>query len=155
MDPPLDKVPDGDWFCHGCYPSSKPAPKKARRLASVDKQEATRRRSTKRKASQGKEHQQVDEPEVVEKVEKQATACVKCNLKTFAKKMVPCKQCGKGWHMKCMVPPRTELPEGDWFCADCDVEEPEEAMACEKCDRTTFPQSSGWCPANSVTKYGI
>jgi hypothetical protein len=59
----------GEWFSHRRHPLSEPAPKKARRSASVDEQEATRRRSTKRKTSQGEE-QQVDELEVAEKVEK-------------------------------------------------------------------------------------
>ena len=27
--------------------------------------------------------------------------------------------CGHGWHIHCLVPPLTSVPEEDWFCVEC------------------------------------
>jgi hypothetical protein len=76
-----------------------PANKKAHRLTSVDK-----------KAQKEKE---------VSSSRDEDTACVVCTRTTNAKKMLLCDKCDKGWHMKCMSPPMTVVPEGDWFCVEC------------------------------------
>jgi hypothetical protein len=37
-------------------------------------------------------------------------------------KMVGCKSCDVfGCHLRCMVPPRVDVPLNDWFCQDCTV----------------------------------
>lgn len=33
--------------------------------------------------------------------------------------MLLCDACGKGWHTYCLMPPLTEIPEGDWVCPIC------------------------------------
>ena len=33
--------------------------------------------------------------------------------------------CGASYHMWCLEPPLASVPEGDWFCPDCDPHEPD------------------------------
>ena len=34
-------------------------------------------------------------------------------------KIVLCDECNHGFHMKCLSPPLTELPDEDWYCPSC------------------------------------
>lgn len=34
--------------------------------------------------------------------------------------MIECDDCLGGFHLKCLKPPLTEVPEGDWICAFCE-----------------------------------
>ena len=36
--------------------------------------------------------------------------------------MILCDACGKGWHVGCLRPRLTSLPEGDWVCERCKEE---------------------------------
>jgi len=48
-------------------------------------------------------------------------SCHICHSNENASTIVLCIECSKGYHMKCLLPPLTELPilNGDWFCSDC------------------------------------
>ncbi|XP_053338631.1 bromodomain adjacent to zinc finger domain protein 2A isoform X2 [Clarias gariepinus] len=37
-----------------------------------------------------------------------------------------CDGCDRGWHMFCLRPKVTRVPEGDWFCPACNSQEPDE-----------------------------
>ena len=41
--------------------------------------------------------------------------------------MLLCDGCDKGTHMYCLTPPLREVPQGDWFCPDCEVD----SIACQ------------------------
>lgn len=45
--------------------------------------------------------------------------CRLCKRKGDAEKMLLCDKCDCGHHIYCLRPPLKEIPEGDWFCADC------------------------------------
>jgi hypothetical protein len=34
-------------------------------------------------------------------------------------KLLLCALCGRGFHCKCLNPPVTEIPSGDWYCPNC------------------------------------
>ncbi|XP_047544031.1 E3 ubiquitin-protein ligase UHRF1-like [Vanessa atalanta] len=45
--------------------------------------------------------------------------CYLCSGKESPEKIVLCDECNNGFHMKCLTPPLTELPEEDWYCPSC------------------------------------
>lgn len=45
--------------------------------------------------------------------------CRLCKRKGDAEHMLLCDACDRGHHMYCLKPPIKEIPEGEWFCADC------------------------------------
>ena len=46
-------------------------------------------------------------------------ACGVCKLSNKQSEMLECDKCNQGYHMFCMDPPLSEVPEGDWFCHKC------------------------------------
>jgi hypothetical protein len=48
-------------------------------------------------------------------------ACQVCHKVTGGITMLLCDKCNDGWHMKCLTPPLTRKPKGDWFCPRCEV----------------------------------
>lgn len=50
--------------------------------------------------------------------------CRLCKRKGDAEHMLLCDACDRGHHMYCLKPPIKEVPEGQWFCADCRPKEP-------------------------------
>jgi hypothetical protein len=46
-------------------------------------------------------------------------ACTRCRKSCGASRMLLCDGCGEGWHLKCLLPPLSEVPHGDWFCGRC------------------------------------
>jgi hypothetical protein len=48
-------------------------------------------------------------------------ACQVCHKITGGITMLLCDKCNDGWHMKCLTPPLTRKPKGDWFCPRCEV----------------------------------
>lgn len=45
--------------------------------------------------------------------------CVVCRRANRPNEMLECDGCERGYHMFCMSPPLTTIPEGDWFCDAC------------------------------------
>ncbi|XP_021188039.3 E3 ubiquitin-protein ligase UHRF1 [Helicoverpa armigera] len=67
--------------------------------------------------------------------------CYLCAGKEFPDKMLLCDECNNGYHMICLDPPLTELPEGDWYCPSCkrdpnDVIAPGAAKQTKKVSKT-------------------
>jgi hypothetical protein len=58
-------------------------------------------------------------PELAKGVTDQA--CQVCHKVTGGTTMLLCDKCNDGWHMKCLTPPLTRKPKGDWFCPRCEV----------------------------------
>ena len=46
-------------------------------------------------------------------------ACGICNLSNKQNEMLECDKCSQGYHMACLTPPLTEIPEEDWLCDRC------------------------------------
>jgi len=51
----------------------------------------------------------------------QEAVCEECGSKeaTRSNEMLLCDHCDSGWHLLCLQPPLTEIPEGDWLCPRC------------------------------------
>jgi hypothetical protein len=45
--------------------------------------------------------------------------CGICKVGNKQHEMLECEKCEQGYHMGCLSPPLTEVPDGDWFCCDC------------------------------------
>jgi uncharacterized Zn finger protein (UPF0148 family) len=46
--------------------------------------------------------------------------CTVCNRDDDDESMLLCDGCDAGYHMGCLSPPLTSVPQGDWFCPPCD-----------------------------------
>ncbi|XP_062502466.1 bromodomain adjacent to zinc finger domain protein 1A-like isoform X2 [Corticium candelabrum] len=46
-------------------------------------------------------------------------SCRLCRRKGDASLMLLCDGCDRGHHTYCLHPPMEQVPDGDWFCADC------------------------------------
>lgn len=49
----------------------------------------------------------------------QRVGCLICRRKNDPEQTLLCDQCNKGWHMYCLKPKVTKIPEGDWYCPRC------------------------------------
>lgn len=47
------------------------------------------------------------------------THCEICNLSDREDTMLLCDGCDQGYHMECLIPAMTEIPEGSWYCDNC------------------------------------
>lgn len=46
--------------------------------------------------------------------------CEVCGSGKDADAMLLCDGCVEGYHMHCLTPPLTAIPDGDWFCVTCE-----------------------------------
>lgn len=53
------------------------------------------------------------------KTDLDVTTCEICNLSDREDTMLLCDACDQGYHIECLVPPLTEIPEGSWYCDNC------------------------------------
>jgi len=65
--------------------------------------------------------QQQDEPMEEEEDEEDEDdfACKKCGKSDHPEWILLCDKCDIGWHASCLRPPLMVIPEGDWYCPDC------------------------------------
>lgn len=54
------------------------------------------------------------------------THCEICNRSDREDIMLLCDACDAGYHMDCLMPPLTEIPEGSWYCDNCFASETSE-----------------------------
>ena len=52
-----------------------------------------------------------------------STACQVCSSRGDEDAMLLCDGCDNGYHTYCTEPPIETVPEGDWFCKECDAME--------------------------------
>ncbi|XP_011568402.3 E3 ubiquitin-protein ligase UHRF1 [Plutella xylostella] len=45
--------------------------------------------------------------------------CYLCFGKNEPEKIILCDECNNGYHMHCLSPPLSELPDEDWYCPSC------------------------------------
>jgi hypothetical protein len=58
----------------------------------------------------------------VQELVAEATADIRCEVCRNPEGedlMILCDSCDKGYHIFCLLPPLTAIPEGDWFCENC------------------------------------
>lgn len=59
-------------------------------------------------------------------IELEFTQCEICNRSDREDIMLLCDGCDAGYHMDCLMPPLTEIPEGSWYCDNCFASETSE-----------------------------
>nr|VZI06096.1 unnamed protein product [Spirometra erinaceieuropaei] len=48
------------------------------------------------------------------------TACEICHSQEDEENLLLCDGCDRGYHTYCLHPPLSSIPEGDWFCPECE-----------------------------------
>lgn len=48
--------------------------------------------------------------------------CIACHYKHFASQLLICDGCNKEYHTFCVSPPLSSIPDGQWFCPQCQNE---------------------------------
>lgn len=54
-----------------------------------------------------------------EEPEEDVTNCEVCNRPDREEIMLLCDHCNQGYHMDCLSPPLSEVPDGSWYCDNC------------------------------------
>merc|ERR1711936_433734 len=54
-----------------------------------------------------------------EEEEEEVVCCKKCGHSDHPEWLLLCDSCDVGWYASCLRPPLMVIPEGDWFCPDC------------------------------------
>lgn len=56
--------------------------------------------------------------------------CMGCSKDTGeTQPLLECEKCENPWHLDCLNPPLSEIPEGEWHCPTCRAEGGEEDEA--------------------------
>ena len=121
--PPLPEVPEGDWFCPACA-----AIKLADRCPVCESGDHEDRMILCDACGRGFHLECLSPPLshvpdgdwfCVQCAAVAALICPVCDSGEREDRMILCDGCGKGFHLECLTPPLTAVPEGDWFCAGC------------------------------------
>lgn len=51
--------------------------------------------------------------------EDDAESCLLCRKSHSPTQMLLCDNCNNPYHLKCLLPPLTEVPQGSWYCEKC------------------------------------
>ena len=120
----VDEAGDDEWEWEETTKAEQPPqPDQQPEANATDKVEPTRR-SGRRSASKQPEEvvqTEVSAPEM--KVEEEGEACASCGIALWApgNEMLLCDGpgCEAAYHIGCLRPPLTSVPQGDWFCPKC------------------------------------
>eukprot|EP01018_Ginkgo_biloba_P004485 Gb_07881 [translate_table: standard] len=101
-EPPLDSVPEEDWFCPTCQPSAKPMKKEGTPLVQIRKEIKVKK-------------EWADE-----------ICCSVCSSADRGDVMLLCgdgqgRGCSIAIHIDCCQPPLVSAPKEDWFCPKCQL----------------------------------
>lgn len=72
------------------------------------------------------------------------THCELCNRSDREDIMLLCDGCDAGYHMDCLTPPLTEIPEGSWYCDNCfasDTSEDDITQVLAEMENFTAPET--------------
>lgn len=59
-------------------------------------------------------------PQNLFELEEDLAFCEICGSSDREDRMLLCDGCNKGYHLECLTPPLDEVPEGYWYCNDCE-----------------------------------
>ena len=76
-------------------------------------------RTGKRRKRKAKKVESESEEEEEEEEDNEEFACKKCGKGDQPEWILLCDKCDAGYHASCLRPTLMVIPEGDWFCPDC------------------------------------
>ncbi|CAF1127460.1 unnamed protein product, partial [Didymodactylos carnosus] len=94
LDPELEQAPEGDWSCPICVKEGVPQRPKQQTIVTHHGKE------------EDDNHMEF------------------CRVCRDGGELLCCDRCPSSYHMHCLIPPMTIIPEEDWFCPRCTIEPP-------------------------------
>ena len=67
----------------------------------------------------GREREDGSDPEEEEEEDEDDVTCSGCGRADRENEMVLCDACNVGWHLDCLSPALSSVPDGDWLCPEC------------------------------------
>ena len=127
LQPPLDSIPQGLWFCPECKPKSK-SPRKESRKPRVDYTEIGEDGEPENDeddpmdgnnsefALETEEDTDVDTQDTESQDPEPDDCCAVCSAEDYE---VKCSRCRRRYHMDCHNPPLLRTPRHTWICNSC------------------------------------
>ncbi|RWS30097.1 bromodomain adjacent to zinc finger domain protein 1A-like isoform X2 [Leptotrombidium deliense] len=115
INPPLEEIPVGEWFCFSCAELRKPlSPRKVRQ----NKIHYTEKSSTESSSSSSESPHESDSDSTDDR-ENRGNNKIKCVVCKKNNVDVNCLNCGRNFHNKCHSPPITRPLRKNWACCKC------------------------------------
>ncbi|CAF3265430.1 unnamed protein product [Rotaria sp. Silwood2] len=96
LDPELEQAPEGDWSCPECTKNG----------ISIRTRQAAAIAAARQAKEEDDNHMEF------------------CRVCRDGGELLCCDRCPSSYHMHCLIPPMTVIPEEDWFCPRCTIEPP-------------------------------
>jgi chromodomain-helicase-DNA-binding protein 4 len=93
LDPELEQAPEGDWSCPECTKNG----------ISIRTRQAAAAVAARQAKEEDDNHMEY------------------CRVCRDGGELLCCDRCPSSYHMHCLIPPMTVIPEDDWFCPRCTV----------------------------------
>ena len=93
LDPELEQAPEGDWSCPECTKNG----------ISIRTRQAAAIAAARQAKEEDDNHMEY------------------CRVCRDGGELLCCDRCPSSYHMHCLIPPMTVIPEDDWFCPRCTV----------------------------------
>ncbi|CAF0863016.1 unnamed protein product [Adineta ricciae] len=96
LDPELEQAPEGDWSCPECTKNG----------ITIQLRQAAASAAARQAKEEEDNHMEY------------------CRVCRDGGELLCCDRCPSSYHMHCLIPPMTVIPEDDWFCPRCTIEPP-------------------------------
>ncbi|CAF3381327.1 unnamed protein product [Rotaria socialis] len=96
LDPELEQAPEGDWSCPECTKNG----------ITIRTRQAAAAAAARQAKEEDDNHMEY------------------CRVCRNGGELLCCDRCPSSYHMRCLIPPMTVIPEEDWFCPRCTIEPP-------------------------------
>ena len=93
LDPELEQAPEGDWSCPEC----------AKNGITIKTRQAAAAAAARAAKEEDDHHMEF------------------CRVCRDGGELLCCDRCPSSYHMHCLIPPMTVIPDEDWFCPRCTV----------------------------------
>lgn len=96
LDPELEQAPEGDWSCPECTKNG----------ITIRTRQAAAAAAARQVKEEEDNHMEY------------------CRVCRDGGELLCCDRCPSSYHMHCLIPPMTVIPEDDWFCPRCTIDPP-------------------------------
>ncbi|XP_055947604.1 bromodomain adjacent to zinc finger domain protein 1A-like isoform X2 [Argiope bruennichi] len=119
LKPPLNAIPEGDWFCLSCKPVEKPvSPEKKIRKVESDSEEADSDEDDEQSVEEEEEEDEEDADSTMDDSSAIQESCEACG---DVGTLLCCDRCPLMYHPECVNLKR--IPRGEWLCPKCTKKE--------------------------------